>query len=119
MIDLDCVYPDIMEHKLVYHLPLIFATISFVIVNTVPYGRSFDPFSFENKLCNPGMWLLYLFIGLMLAFCSLIGASYILVNDFILPPRRYRWPGCAIFLQTVFIFVANMIMKFGIKQDTF
>lgn len=119
MIDLDAVYPDLMYLKAVYHLPIIIETLSFIIVNIVPYGSSLDPFAFESKVCNPGMWVIYLFLGLMLSFCSLIGASYVLVNDFLLKLRRCLWPGYAVFLQTFFVFIANMLMKFGIKQEMF
>lgn len=119
MIDLDAVYPDLMNLKAVYHLPIIFATLSFVIVNIVPYGSSLDPFTFDSKVCNPGMWVIYLFLGLMLSFCSLIGSGYVLVNDFLLKPRKCVWPGYAVFLQTFLVFIANMLMRFGMRQEMF
>lgn len=120
MIDVVSTYGDVVAENKVYCLPGVFATISMFLVNIVPTAVIKESYYYGNgRNCAPSVALLSLFVGLMVAFGSMIGATYILINDFLLRPKEQQWPGAGIFLQNLFIFFANMLFKFGILVENF
>jgi hypothetical protein len=75
------------------------------------------------------------FFGFVLAFGGLFGATYLMIASYLIntpspsqalldanlndPFMFMRWPGVAVFLQNIFIFVSNMMMRFARKSDAF
>lgn len=118
MIDLMAVYPDVLHKKKVYCVPGVFATLAMLIVNIVPLNIIRNNYMTDDK-CRVLLATFILFLGLLMAFGSLIGASYILIHDYLLEENDILWPGFALFLQNFFVFIANFIIKFGTKSEAF
>lgn len=120
MIDVTSTYDDVVAENKIYFLPGVFGTISMFLINIVPTAVIKESYYYGNgRNCGPCLAVLFLFVGLMVGFGSMIGATYILVNDFLLRPKMHQWPGAGIFLQNLFIFSANMLFKFGIIPESF
>lgn len=118
MIDLNVVYPELISNKKVYYVPGVFATVAMLIVNMVPLNILRNTYM-TNDRWRMLMATFLLFLGLVMAFGSLIGASYILIHDYLVNSSEHLWPGFAIFLQNFFIFASNLIIKFGTRNDYF
>jgi len=67
------------------------------------------------------MWF---FFGFLMGFGALIGASYILFGEYVVKANKdtfdpnVTYPGVAIFLQNVCIFLASIVYKFGRTEDS-
>ena len=59
----------------------------------------------------------WLFIGFMLAFGSLIASCWILFGVYVAPQKVPIWPGIAVFMQNLLIFFATLVFKFGRSED--
>nr|XP_024001090.1 transmembrane protein 50A-like [Salvelinus alpinus] len=59
----------------------------------------------------------WLFIGFMLAFGSLIASMWILFGGFVVPKKPVVYPGIAVFFQNAFIFFGGLVFKFGRTED--
>uniref|UniRef100_A0A3B4F8U4 Transmembrane protein 50A n=1 Tax=Pundamilia nyererei TaxID=303518 RepID=A0A3B4F8U4_9CICH len=63
----------------------------------------------------------WLFIGFMLAFGSLIASMWILFGGFVVPRESTLsptvYPGIAVFFQNAFIFFGGLVFKFGRTED--
>lgn len=120
MIDVNSNYNDVIYNSKIYYLPGIAATISLIIINYIPNDLTNGSYFYSDVIsCHPFYAVILLFLGFTIGFGSLIGATYILINDFLLKPEIYQWPGIGIFLQNVLIFASGMIMKFSVKHDSF
>lgn len=70
-------------------------------------GDSFES-GYENRI---RVWL---FVGFVLGFSSIIAATWIMIADFtIIDEKASRWPGVALLLQNLFIFFSSLLYKFG------
>lgn len=110
---------DVTENNRLYHIPGIVATLAFLSINIVPAHFFYDSITYNQGCFSPGVAKLYLFIWLMISFGCLIGAFYILINDFILDQKRYQWPGYGICLQNILIFASSMLLRFGKQHEHF
>lgn len=89
------------------------------MVNLIPANVVYDVYHTNRKWCSAPLARVYLFLGFIIAFGAMIGASYILVNDYILGTEKYHWPGYGVFFQNLLILAANIIVKFGTKGDVY
>lgn len=120
MIDVNVCHPNVIAQNGIYHLAGVFSTLSLLLVNMIPIRATENTsYNKDEICCTPFMAKLLLFMGFMATFGSLIGASYILVNDFLIPPNAQPWIGFEIFLQNLLIFLSNILLKFGIKHEEF
>lgn len=108
MIDLNMIYPDLIYMLPIYNIPIILATSSFLILNMV---RIF------KKQCGSIPSKIFLLFGVIMALTSIASAFYIMINDHVLVDRKCSWPGLVALMGTLFIFIANLLLKFGIKKD--
>lgn len=93
-----------------YILPGVFATLALVMINIVPAEHLSN--STYKSGCEDLMLKIWLFVGFMAAFGTLIGAAYILFNDYILNIYAIKkWPGYGVFLHTLFIFISNVVFR--------
>lgn len=62
---------------------------------------------------------IWLFVGFVLGFSSIIAATWILFAAYLLPESvRALYPGIALFLQNLFIICGSLIYKFGRNEDS-
>ena len=102
-------------------LPGLFATAGMVIVMLIPISLIQQPNLYaSNTCCGTLIIRTCLLVGFMVSFGSVIGASYILFNGYLLDKEQMnKWPGFGILLQTLFIFFAAVLLKCTKSSDYF
>lgn len=118
IIDLAFTERNLMYNRKIYYLPSISSTLALFIVNVIPITIIKESYFYsDSRLIGPFTATMILFFGLLVSFGSVIGASYILINDFILNGKGNLWPGFSVFIQNGMIFSANMLLKFGTTSE--
>ncbi|XP_030284180.1 transmembrane protein 50B-like [Sparus aurata] len=115
MIDAAVTYPsqDKMNHA--FHTCGVFSTIAFFMINAVSNGQVRGDTYGEGCFGRTGARL-WLFIGFMMMFGSLIASIWILFGGYVVPKKEVA-PGLAVFFQNAFIFFSTLIYKFGRTED--
>lgn len=116
MIAAASVYPNTEDLNHAFHTCGVIATIAMFMVNTISNSQLRGDTYTGGHMGKMGSRI-WLFLGLMLTFGSLIGACVILFQGYVVPGKEYVFPGVAVFFQNFFIFLANLIFKFGRKED--
>ncbi|XP_044264587.1 transmembrane protein 50B-like [Tribolium madens] len=102
------------ENLLYYHefFPVFFSTMALVLINMIPTSLILEPQLHYTTKCGSLMARTCLFIGFMIAFGALIGATYILINNYILDTTELnKWPGWSVFLQNLLVFSATLLLR--------
>ncbi|XP_031434233.1 transmembrane protein 50B-like [Clupea harengus] len=115
IIDAAVIYPTQEALNHAFHTCGVFSTIAFFMVNAVSNGQVRGDTYGEGCLGRTGARL-WLFLGLMLMFASLIAATWILFGAFVVPDKEVD-PGLSIFFQNLLIFFSTLIYKFGRTED--
>ncbi|KAM6986656.1 transmembrane protein 50B [Aplochiton taeniatus] len=115
MIDAAVSYPsqEVMNHA--FHTCGVFSTIAFFMINAVSNGQVRGDTYGEGCLGRTGARL-WLFLGFMMMFGSLIASIWILFGAYVMPKKEVA-PGLAVFFQNAFIFFSTLIYKFGRTED--
>nr|CAI5849581.1 unnamed protein product [Callosobruchus analis] len=119
MIDLTTQHRTTMSEQKAYHLPGVFATIAMVLMNMIPTEYLYNSGVYSGGFCTPFLCKLSLLVTMMASFGCLIGATYVMVNDFMLDPEQYQWPGYGVFFQTLCIFSSSVLCRFCRKTDAY
>jgi len=105
-----------------YYIPGIVASFALVMTNIVDV-KSLNGNSFM-AIASPGVAVrirAWLFLSFALHFGSMIAGCWIMAATFLPPmaPADYHsWPGIALLLQTVLIFISSMIMLWTKSSDS-
>lgn len=91
----------------------IFGTVSFFMVNTVKNSH-INENSDESGARIAKIWLL---IGFVMGFASVIAAVWIMIDDFINNEKKDNWPGVALLMQNLLILVGSLVYKFGRNEE--
>ncbi|XP_071818561.1 transmembrane protein 50A-like [Apostichopus japonicus] len=97
----------------------VVSTIAFFFVNAVSNGQIRGD-SYSGGCLGQTGARIWLFIGFLLSFAGLIASMWILFQIYVIDKADMKdrvWPGVAVFLQNLFIFVASIIFKFGRSED--
>jgi hypothetical protein len=94
-----------------YYICGALGTVALVMINMISNGQLRGD-SYTEGCLGPTGSRLWLFVGFVIGFASLIASGWILFGD-----HADKWPGTAVFLQNLFIFVAGLIYKFGRSED--
>jgi hypothetical protein len=74
--------------------------------------------SFTNGFFGQSGARIWLFVGFVLGFSSIIAATWILFAAYLLPTTvRALYPGVALFLQNLLIIGGSLTYKFGRTED--
>ncbi|MGH0179776.1 UNVERIFIED_CONTAM: hypothetical protein FKN15_002434, partial [Acipenser sinensis] len=103
IIDAAVKYPDMDRFNHSYHACGVIATVAFLMINAVSNGQVRGESYSDGCLGQTGARV-WLFIGFMLAFGSLIASMWILFGGFVVPQKAEVYPGIAVFFQNAFIF---------------
>ncbi|XP_044746694.1 transmembrane protein 50A [Coccinella septempunctata] len=135
IIDASSVHPGSITFG--YHLCGILGTVSLVMVNSVTNAQ-FRGDAYEGGCLGSRGAKLWLFLGFVLGFASVIASCWILFAVYVSSPQKVTsvpisngtttikpplpvvqssWPGVALFLENAFIFIASLIYKFGRSED--
>nr|ACQ59035.1 Transmembrane protein 50A [Anoplopoma fimbria] len=107
IIDAAVKYPDDGLFHHAYHTCGVIATVAFLMINAVSNGQVRGDSYSEGCIGQTGARV-WLFIGFMLAFGSLIASMWILFGGFVVPQKPVVYPGIAIFFQNAFIFFGGV-----------
>ncbi|KAA0202288.1 hypothetical protein HAZT_HAZT005720 [Hyalella azteca] len=117
IIDAAAKYPHESEMKHAYHACGVMATIAMFMINTVSNAQVRGDGHEGGCLGSYGARI-WLFLGLMISFGSLIGSCWILFDGYVVAGFTPVYPGVAVFLQNLFIFFSSVMYKFGRVEDT-
>uniref|UniRef100_A0A8C6TP74 Transmembrane protein 50B n=1 Tax=Neogobius melanostomus TaxID=47308 RepID=A0A8C6TP74_9GOBI len=115
MIDAAVTYPSQVEMNHAFHTCGVFSTIAFFMINAVSNGQVRGDMYGEGCLGRTGARL-WLFLGFMMMFGSLIASIWILFGAYVAAKKEVA-PGLAVFFQNAFIFFSTLIYKFGRTED--
>uniref|UniRef100_A0A7N6FF01 Transmembrane protein 50A n=1 Tax=Anabas testudineus TaxID=64144 RepID=A0A7N6FF01_ANATE len=101
IIDAAVKYPGQGEFLHAYHTCGVIATVAFLMINAVSNGQVRGDSYSEGCMGQTGARV-WLFIGFMLAFGSLIASMWILFAGFVVPQKPVVYPGIAVFFQNGF-----------------
>ncbi|XP_015782119.1 transmembrane protein 50A [Tetranychus urticae] len=99
-----------------YHVCGIFATISLFMINAVSNSQIRGE-SYGTGFLGQRAARVWLFIGFVLGFSSIIAATWILFAVYVIPDKKVLHPGVGLFLQNVLIFSGSLVFKFGRVED--
>ncbi|XP_054470846.1 transmembrane protein 50B [Anoplopoma fimbria] len=115
MIDAAVAYPSQGQMNHAFHTCGVFSTLAFFMINAVSNGQVRGDAYGEGCLGRTGARL-WLFIGFMMMFGSLIASIWILFGGYVVAKKEVA-PGLAVFFQNAFIFFSTLIYKFGRTED--
>ncbi|XP_016315174.1 transmembrane protein 50A-like isoform X1 [Sinocyclocheilus anshuiensis] len=118
IIDAAIMYPKEEQFHHAFHTCGVIATIAFLMINAVSNGQVRGDSYSDGCLGQTGARV-WLFIGFMLAFGSLIASMWILFGGFVVTDKKDLsvYPGIAVFFQNAFIFFGGLVFKFGRTED--
>ncbi|KAM6996194.1 transmembrane protein 50A isoform 1-T1 [Passerculus sandwichensis] len=116
IIDAAVKYPQMEDFNHSYHACGVIATIAFLMINAVSNGQVRGDSYSEGCLGQTGARI-WLFIGFMMAFGSLIASMWILFGGYVVKEKPVVYPGIAVFFQNAFIFFGGLVFKFGRTED--
>lgn len=117
VIDAAAMYPDEKDFNKAFHTCGVFATLAFFCINSVSNGQIRGE-SYTDGCLGQTAARVWLFIGFLMGFGSLIAAAWILFGFYVVNnPGIPDWPGVAVFLQNALIFFSSLIFKFGRTED--
>lgn len=116
VIDAAAVYPDQNDFNHAFHTCGVIATLAFFMINSVSNGQIRGDSYSTGCLGQTGARV-WLFIGFLLGFGSLIAAAWILFGFYVVNGKQPDWPGIAVFLQNALIFFSSIVFKFGRTED--
>lgn len=118
IIDAAAIYTKQSELLDAYHTCGVMATVAMFMVNMVS-NEQVRGDAVEGGCMGSYGARIWLFLGLMLSFGSLIAACWILFDGYVITATRSPvYPGVAVFLQNLFIFLASIIYKFGRVEES-
>ncbi|XP_044738080.1 transmembrane protein 50A [Chrysoperla carnea] len=114
LIDAAAVYDNGISN--VHFVCGIIGTISLLMVNSVSNAQIRGD-AYDGGCLGPRGARIWLFLGFVLGFASVIASCWILFANFVNQPNVKTYPGVALFLQCAFIFIGSTIFKFGRSED--
>ncbi|XP_047986711.1 transmembrane protein 50A-like [Leguminivora glycinivorella] len=93
------------------------ATLSLIMVNSVSNAQVRGE-TYTGGCMGPRGAKLWLFIGFVVGFASLIAASLTLLAKYVKTDvTKHTWVGVSLLLQNAFIFAGSLALKFGRAED--
>ncbi|CAG2173589.1 unnamed protein product [Oppiella nova] len=111
-------YPESGYFNHTYYICGICSTFALIMINTVT-NEQIDGHSYSEGCCGPQTARLWLLVGFVMAFVSVIASVWILFENYVQEDAKYKYPGVALFLQNLFIFGASLLMKYGRNEERY
>lgn len=116
VIDAAAGFPSNDQFPKAFHVCGVVGTIALFMINSVSNGQVQGE-SYGNGCLGQTGSRIWLFIGFLLAFGSVIASAWILFGMYVVPQKDPYWPGVAVFLQNALIFFGALVFKFGRTED--
>lgn len=91
----------------------VFGTLSFIIVNSISNSQLRDDGYDSNARAAKGCLLL----GFILGFSALTGSVWILISEYASGKYENAYPGVALLIQNILIFLGSLTFKFGRVEE--
>ncbi|XP_027008286.1 transmembrane protein 50B isoform X2 [Tachysurus fulvidraco] len=115
IIDAAVHYPKPEDLNHAFHTCGVFSTLAFFMINAVSNahirGDSYEEGCFGHR--GARVWL---FIGFLIMFVSLIASVWILFGAYVAPGLPV-YPGLCVFFQNLLIFFSSLVYKFGRTEE--
>lgn len=92
----------------------IFGTLSFIIVNSISNSQLRDD-GYDSM--NPRAAKACLLVGFILGFSALTGSVWILISEYASGKYATAYPGIALLMQNILIFLGSLTFKFGRTEE--
>ncbi|KAM9486185.1 transmembrane protein 50B-like isoform 1-T2 [Clarias gariepinus] len=115
IIDAAVSYPDPKDLNHAFHTCGVFSTLAFFMINAVSNAHIRGDVFEDGCLGRTGARL-WLFIGFLMMFSSLIASIWILFGVYVAKGLPVH-PGLCVFFQNLFIFFSSLVYKFGRTED--
>ncbi|XP_062861711.1 transmembrane protein 50B-like [Trichomycterus rosablanca] len=115
IIDAAVCYPSSTDLNHAFHTCGVFSTLAFFMINAVSNAQVQGDVYGEGCLGRTGARL-WLFIGFLIMFSSLIASIWILFGAYVIPGNSV-YPGLSVFFQNTFIFFSSLVYKFGRTEE--
>jgi len=120
IIDAAAMYTDTKEFSHAYHTCGVIATVALFMINAVS-NEAVRGDGYTEGCLGPYGARIWLFVGFLLAFGSLIASAWVLFGPYVADNKGENpipvAPGVSVFLQNLFIFFATLIFKFGRTEE--
>ncbi|KAJ8004592.1 hypothetical protein DPEC_G00137890 [Dallia pectoralis] len=116
MIDAAVTYPSQAEMNHAFHTCGVFATLAFFMINAVSTSQVRGDAMYGEDCFGQTGARLWVFVGFLMMFGSLISAIWILFAAYVVPEKSV-YPGLAVFFQNTLIFFSTLIYRFGRTED--
>ena len=94
------------------------STIALIMINTVSNEQISGDY-YSEGYCGPQTARIWLLIGYVLGFCSVISSFWILFQDFVIEDKKHKYPGIEIVFQNLLIFGSTLLLKYGRNRERF
>jgi len=94
-----------------YYICGVLGTVALFMINTVSNGQLRGD-AFTEGCMGPRGARLWLFVGFVIGFATLIASGWILLT-----PSTDQGYGLSVFMQNLFIFLSGLVYKFGRSED--
>ncbi|EUB57060.1 Transmembrane protein 50B [Echinococcus granulosus] len=105
-----CYGPESLPHPT--HAIGAIATVGFILLNIIPQHALTSDIE-DPKACT------VLFVGVLTNFVTLIAAAWVMFASYVTGNIKPVWPGVALFLQNLLIFIAAFLFRFGRYHESF
>lgn len=92
----------------------VFGTLSFIIVNSISNSQLRDD-GYDSV--NPRAAKACLLVGFILGFSALTGSVWILISEYASNKYTNAYPGVALLIQNILIFLGSLTFKFGRTEE--
>ncbi|CAG2103236.1 unnamed protein product [Medioppia subpectinata] len=117
IIDISARYTDGNDFYNAFHVCGVLGTLSLFMINAVSNGHIRGD-AYTSGVFGQTAARIWLFIGFVLGFGSVIAAIWILFGVYVIPADNKKvYPGIGIFFQNALIFAGSLIFKFGRTED--
>jgi len=111
IIDVMAKGPSSSDFPASYYVTGVMGTLALFMINTVSNGQLRGD-AFTEGCMGPRGARLWLFVGFVVGFASLIASGWIVLGGY--GVKSYL---VAVFLQNLFIFASGLVYKFGRSED--
>ncbi|XP_075974172.1 transmembrane protein 50A [Anticarsia gemmatalis] len=98
------------------HVCGVMATLSLIMVNSVSNAQVRGE-TYTGGCMGPRGARLWLFLGFVVGFASLIASVWILFANYVNKSKDQTYPGVCLFMQNALIFAGSLVFKFGRTED--
>lgn len=120
VIDAAALYTKQEDFNHAYHTCGVIGTLALFMINAVSNGQVRGDMYTDGCMGSIGARI-WLFLGFVLCFGSLISSTWILFGPYVANNQGKDplplYPGVAVFVQNVFIFISCVVFKFGRTED--